>query len=348
MSKIVDKEYCMSSFLTFRYIEDENKIFKEGLEHINYKPINCSEQIACLTAEDIDANIRKLLETVDLSNAAILLSGGMDSAILASYMPRGTKAYTARCVAAGAIDETDRAKKYCEIYGLEHIIVDVTWEDYTDSIDSLMLQDGCPVFANEPQVYKLAKVLKSDGIETVVLGDNADMAFGGMDRLLSRDWSYTDWIKRFTFVNPEEVLRNPVDVEEVYRQYKIGENGIDFIRFLEEIFAASSSGAYVNAFKLAGLSYYDPYAYLKMKEPLDLQRVRSGESKYLIRQLFRMKYPELPIPEKIAMARAVDQWLAGWQGPVREEFIDNCIEGMSGEQKFLIYSLERFLNLIGV
>lgn len=33
-------------------------------------------------------------------------------------------------------------------------------------------------------------------------------------------------------------------------------------------------------------------------------------------------------------------------GPIREEFVPNCIEGMTGEQKFLVYSLERFLNLI--
>lgn len=52
------------------------------------------------------------------------------------------------------------------------------------------------------------------------------------------------------------------------------------------------------------------------------------------------------IPEKIAMARAVDIWLADWEGPKRAEFKDDCIEGLTGEQKFLIYSLERFLDLM--
>ena len=36
----------------------------------------------------------------------ILLSGGIDSAILASYLPAGAEAYTIRFVAPGAIDET--------------------------------------------------------------------------------------------------------------------------------------------------------------------------------------------------------------------------------------------------
>lgn len=348
MGKIVDKNYCMSSFLTFRYIADENRIFKQGLEHDEFTPVPKAELIACSSAEDIDRNIRQILDKVDLSKAALLLSGGMDSAILASYMPKGTRAYTAKCSAPGAIDETERARAYCKKYGLEHVIVDITWEDYLESIDALMLRDGCSVFANEPQVYKLTKKIQQDGAEIIIFGDNADMAFGGYDRLLLRDWTYDDWIKRFTFVDPFKILKNPVSMNPVYSRYKSGESGIDYITFMNEIFAMSSTGAYQNAFRLAEMDAIDPYARLTMKEPLDLKRVRSGESKYLIRQLFRMKYPDMEIPEKIAMPRAVDQWLAEWEGPKRGEFLPNCIDGMTGEQKFLIYSLERFMNLIGL
>lgn len=348
MEKIVDKNYCMSSFLTFRYVADENRIFKQGLEHSEFTPVPKTELIACSNAEDIDRNIRHILEKVDLSKAALLLSGGMDSAILASYMSKGTRAYTAKCSAQGAIDETGRARTYCEKYGLEHVIVDITWEDYLETIDALMLRDGCPVFANEPQVYKLTKKIQEDGAEVIILGDNADMAFGGMDQMLSKDWDYDGWVKRYTFVDPFKVLKNPVSMDPVYDRYRSGENGIDYITFIEEIFAMSSTGAYQNAFRLAEMDAIDPYAYLTMKDPLDLKRVRSGESKYLLRQLFKMKYPDVEIPEKIAMPRAVDQWLAEWEGPMRSEFLPNCIEGMTGEQKFLIYSLERFMNLIGL
>lgn len=83
---MVDKNYCMSSFLAFRYIVDQNKTFKEGLEHVNYIPVPNEELIACATAKDIDFQIRSMLEKLDLSNVALLLSGGMDSAILASYI----------------------------------------------------------------------------------------------------------------------------------------------------------------------------------------------------------------------------------------------------------------------
>lgn len=345
MTKQVDKVWCMSSFLTFRYVADENKIFKEGVEHV-YKNLEEKQVTLCSNAQDVDNAIKKQLENIDLTDACLLLSGGIDSGILASYMPKGTVAYTARCVAPRAIDETDKAAEICAINQLKHIIVDITWNDYLQYADELMLHDGCPIFANEPQVYVLAKKIRKNGHKIVILGDNADMAFGGMDKLLSKDWTYQEWIERYTFVEPSKVLKNAADVESVYSNYKVGKNGIDVERFLLEVFAQSSSGAYINAFDYAGISYFDPYAVLGMKDKLDLKRVRAGESKYLLRELYKLKYPGLDVPEKIAMARAMDQWLAHWDGPKRPEFLRDCIEGMTGEQKFLIYSLERFLNLL--
>ena len=286
------------------------------------------------------------LKDVNIEKTALLLSGGIDSGILASYMPEGTVAYTVSSPAGVAQLEIERAARVCRKYGLEHRIVEVTWEDYDACMDKLMLHDGCPVFANEPQVYALSKRIKEDGFDAVIIGDNADMAFGGMDRMLSKDWSFDEWVNRYTFVSPEKVLVSPSDIKDVYERYRTGENSIDFIKFISEVFATSSSGAYINAFDCLGMGYLDPYAIMKMAEPLDLERVRSGDSKYLLRELYRERFPEFDVPEKIAMARAVDVWLADWEGPKRKEFKKNCIEGMTGEQKFLVYSLERFLNLM--
>ena len=94
------------------------------------------------------------------------------------------------------------------------------------------------------------------------------------------------------------------------------------------------------------MEYFDPYARLKMKEPLDLKRVRNGESKYLIRQLFKMKYPEFPVPEKVPMPRPVDEYFKDWKGPTRKEFRDDIdMMKLTGNQKWQLYALERFLNL---
>lgn len=343
---VVDKEYCMSSYLTFRYVYKTNVLFRGGIVHKDHKLIQNEAKVPCASAVDIDREIKKQLAQVDLSKAAVMLSGGMDSAILASYMPPGTKAYTAVCVGDGAVDETKRAKEYCDLYNLEHIVVEVSWDDYENTMDELMRHDGTPIIPNEPQAYKLAKIAKADGAEIFIYGDCADTEFGGMDRLLSKDWTFNDWIKRYQFVDPERVLVNPVSMEEAFNDYRVGENGIDFVRFIGEPYALSAAGALTNAFECAGINYMDPYEHLKMAEPLDLQRVRNGESKYLIRELFKMRYPALSVPEKLPMSRPAEAWMKNWQGPVRKEFIPGCVKDLTGEQKLLVYSLERFLNLI--
>lgn len=348
MKKIINKGYCMSSFLAFRYIAHPEIIFGEGIEHVEFEPIEDSEKIACESAIDIGNNIEKQLKKVNPDNAALLLSGGIDSGILASYMPENSVAYTVLSPAKAAKIEIERAEKVCKKYGLEHRIIEVTWDDYDKCIDILMKHDGCPVFANEPQVYALSKTIKEDGFDTIIIGDFADVAFGGMDKMLSRDWTFDEWVERYTFVKPEQVLTQPVDILDVYERYRTGENSIDYIKFIDEVFATTSSGAYINAFQCLGMKYLDPYACLKMAEPLDLNRVRSGDSKYLLRDLYRERFPGVDVPEKIAMARAVDTWLADWKGPRRKEFKEGCINGMSGEQKFLVYSLERFLDIMNL
>ena len=99
---MIDKIYCMSSYLAFRYIEADHVDFKEGLHHQNFVPCSDKEKISCKTSEDIDKSIDKQFEKLKLENKklGIMLSGGMDSAILASYM-RGCDAYTFRFIGGG-------------------------------------------------------------------------------------------------------------------------------------------------------------------------------------------------------------------------------------------------------
>lgn len=51
----VDKNYCMSSYLAFRYIEDESKDFYKGMHHSN--TMSKEEPIYVRTARDIDQAI---------------------------------------------------------------------------------------------------------------------------------------------------------------------------------------------------------------------------------------------------------------------------------------------------
>ena len=102
----------------------------------------------------------------------------------------------------------------------------------------------------------------------------------------------------------------------------------------------------MNAFSVADMPYYDPYARLAMEEKLDLQRIRRGESKYLIRELMARKYPNIPVPNKVPMPRPVDEYFRDWQGPKRTEFrSDLNMDRFSGDQKWQMYCLEKFLNM---
>ena len=79
--------------------------------------------------------------------------------------------------------------------------------------------------------------------------------------------------------------------------------------------------------------------------PLDMERIRNGESKYLLREVFTLLYGDLEIPQKIAFARPMDQWMKNWEGPQRPEFRkDINMEKFSGDQKYLMFCLESFMN----
>ena len=113
---------------------------------------------------------------------------------------------------------------------------------------------------------------------------------------------------------------------------------------MNEDMLLESLNSYINAFKIAGIEYLDPYSYIKMTEPLDLNRIRNGEPKYMVRELFAKRYPTLNIPTKIPMPRAMNQWLKDYKVS-RPEFIPNCTENMTGDQKWLCWCLEQFLNM---
>lgn len=58
---MIDKKYCMSHFLAFRYISDPEMNFVNDRGHQVYCPLNDRPTIACRTAEDIGCALQKKL-----------------------------------------------------------------------------------------------------------------------------------------------------------------------------------------------------------------------------------------------------------------------------------------------
>lgn len=336
----------MSSYMAFRYIEKDGVEFYESMKHKNITPISDEERISVHTADDIDTEIRNQMEQFKDMKKGILLSGGMDSAIVASYLS-GSDAYTFRFLGGDfQKEELERAEYYAKYFGLNLHYVDISWDTVVAHLIPVMKAKAAPVHSIEPQILQAAFQAKADGVEIMFVGESSDLIFGGMDGLLAKDWTFDEFMERYIFTKPEDVLVEPVSMQYLFERYRVDGDKIDFLKFMDDVFSIESSSSYLNAFEVAGMPYYDPYARLKMAEELDLYRVRHGEPKYLIRELMHMKYPEIPVPNKNPMPRPVDEYFKTWEGPKRPEFRNDIdMNRFTGNQKWQMYCLEQFLNM---
>lgn len=336
----VDKNYCMNSFLQFRYVYGEN-IFKEGLIP-NYHYLQ--KRYTIYNVDDLDKTIKEYIaQNVD-DKTALMLSGGIDSAVLASYMPKGSKAFTLKCIAdEPTTDETPSAKKIAEFNGLDHEIVEVTWDDYEKYCDVLLEHKKAPFHSIEVQIYKAALRAKELGYTKLLFGEGADLVFGGLDGLLSKDWTFEEFVERFNFVNPNKALKDANIILSTYEDCRT-KDGIDAHKYNNKWFFQEAINSYLNACKTADIEFLSPFVYMLMGNPIDLNRVRSGDSKYLIRELYQRKYPDFEMNKKIPMPRPMDLWLRNWEGPKRKEFKENCINDLVKDEKWLVYILEKYLN----
>jgi hypothetical protein len=168
-----------------------------------------------------------------------------------------------------------------------------------------------------------------------------------MDKLLGQDWTPDAFIRRYSFVDPRRVLLEPIDMRPLFAPYVRPDGRMDVDPFLKRVHGLGIVQAFDNAIQAADCRTAEPFERLRLSVPLDLGRIRSGESKYLLRDVFRSLYPRIDPPPKVPFARPMDQWMRDWQGPRRPEFRrDLDLAAYTGEQRWLLYCLERFLDLL--
>lgn len=342
----VDKRFCMSSYLMYRYIYNNEMCFSEGKE---CRQVSLDFQR--MPVKDSKSLYEALKKVVDSAcsdgRAALALSGGMDSAILAKLVPAGTKAYTFRCTVPGVevTDESIPAKKWAEINHLDHEIVDIRWEDVVPAADDCMKHKNSPIHSIETEINIAARKAIEAGKTKFILGENADIIYGGMNELLAKDWLYSEFVDRYSYVMPYRVLRDPAMPLEPFKRFEV-DGHIDGHDFINTYFRQEALGTYTNACDTAGIRFVGPYSLTYMDCPIDYKRIRSGETKYIIRELFKELYPGIEIPAKIPMPRPVNEWFKNWKGPQRAEFIPHCTDNMNGNQRWMVWCLERYLNII--
>jgi asparagine synthetase B (glutamine-hydrolysing) len=337
---------ALSEFLALRWLADPTTAWFGEFRPAPpaYAPVN---RTPVGTAQEIEQALLAAMGKIDLSTSGLLLSGGMDSAILARLLPPGIRTYTIRFDAPDATDESDTAATYARASKHRHTVVTVGWTDYEACADLLMRSKRAPLHPVEVGLYVAARAARADGVTTLIVGNGADSTFGGLDRLLSRDWTFDEFVRRYTFVDPSRVLCRPASVLHVFEPWRRGDR-VDVVGFLRTVHGDGVTQAFMNAVNTADCEMRAPYEDLTLRAALDLDRIRKGASKYLLRDLFATLYPNWSMPDKIAFARPMDRWMEGWRGPSNAEFrpVLNC-DALSGEQRWLVYSLDRFLTLIG-
>lgn len=337
--------YCMSSFLTLRRIYDETKSF-DGIA-LNPPKLDF-ERFPITNSKELEKTLRANVEAaIADGKAALALSGGIDSAILAKFMPRGSVAYTFKCVVPGiqVTDETEVAARYARECGLEHRVVEIFWEDFEKYSHILMRHKGEPIHSIEVQIYKASLRAREDGFTKLVYGESADSVFGGLSNLLSKDWRIGDFIDRYSFVPAYKVLKDFCPIFEPFIKHE-QDGFIDPHDFVSNEFFPESVGSYINASNAAGIGLVIPYSYCYLDSKIDYTRIRGGENKYLVREVFNHLYSNFEIPVKTPMPRSTNEWFKDWEGPTRPEFWPHCTDEMTGDQKWLVWSLEQFLNMV--
>ncbi len=343
---MVDKRFCMSSYLMYRYVYDMSYQFQENVSckrvDLNFERLPVKDKGSLY-----DALKYYIDDACSDGKAALALSGGIDSAILAKLVPEGTKTYTFRCIVPGVrvIDESESARRWAEMNNLDQEVIDIYWEDIVTAAEKCMKHKGAPIHSIEAQINIAAAKAVTEGKTKFILGENADIIYGGMNGLLAKDWLYSEFVDRYTYVMPYKVLRDPVMPIEPYKAFEV-DGHIDGHNFINTYFRQEALGTYTNACDTAGIKFVGPYSLTYMDCPIDYGRIRSGDTKYIIRELFNELYPGVDAPAKIPMPRPVNEWLSNWEGPKRSEFIPHSTDNMSGDQKWMVWCLERYLDMI--
>ena len=341
-----DKKYCMSSYLMYRTIADDNKCFSNNLKPNKYHVDFSKIQVA--NSEDLGKALENQIKEITKDGkAALALSGGIDSAILAKYMPKGSKVYTFQCIVPGidVTNEVPQAKKYAQECSLNHEVIEVYWEDFEKYAPILMKHKGAPIHSIEVQIYKAALKAKEDGFEKIIFGESSDLNYGGLSGLMSKDWTFGEFVDRYSYVLPYKVLKDSELVLEPLKEVE-KDGYIDVFEFCRNFFLEEAMGSYTNACQCAGIDLETPYVKTHLSVPIDYARIRAGENKYVVRELFKQLYPGFEAPNKIPMPRPMNEWFKNWDGPKREEFYPHCTDNMTGDQKWLVWALEKFLDMI--
>ena len=155
-----------------------------------------------MNLEETSTHLNKLLRAAVAKNAAdaLMLSGGLDTSILAAISSGGSKALTVSMTGTSARDK-DYAKKIAQKYRYSHHLIQITATEALELLPEVIkaVKSFDPAIPNDLVVYTALKTAKKLGMKTVMTGDGADELFAGYSymRAFSNE-ALTKYIRNIT------------------------------------------------------------------------------------------------------------------------------------------------------
>jgi asparagine synthase (glutamine-hydrolysing) len=158
---------------------------------------------------------KRLMSDVPLG---VLLSGGLDSSLVASIVAREMKlkGKTVSSFSVGLFGESPdliKAKKVAEFIGSDHHEIVFTPEQGIDLLKELVYKlesyDVTTIRASTP-MYIMSKYIRKQGIKVVLSGEGADEIFGGylyFKNAPSKEEFHHECVRRIKRLNSADVLR---------------------------------------------------------------------------------------------------------------------------------------------
>lgn len=203
-----------------------------------------------------------------------------------------------------------------------------------------------PLHPCEIPVYMCCKKAKELGINVLLSGWGADTHFGGMDKLISKDWCFEEFKTRYEFcprMNTENTL-----LDSTYDKYVIGDK-LDTMNFLTYNYHIMTIKSFFYIPEIFGILHLPLWGYIGLNHKLDIERVRTGEPKYVIAEAFRILYKNdnIEITNKIPFTRPMDIYMeehfydTEYSNTLHKYISDN---NLSPHQKWMVFCLNKFMK----
>ncbi|MFW6194357.1 MAG: asparagine synthase C-terminal domain-containing protein [Halobacteriota archaeon] len=180
------------------------------------------------------SELRELLtesaERITSSDSAILLSGGLDTSILASIIASINNEVPAFTVVTDGGTDLEYAQKIAEKFDVEHHVIRVSQKELFDRIPEVIKSLGSfdPAIPNDLAIYMGLIKAKRNGVKNIITGDAADELFAGynyMQNLHRADLvDYTRYLSQnMSFSSNRLGHKLGIDIKQPFRDEKVVE-----------------------------------------------------------------------------------------------------------------------------